>query len=58
MPIQTLISRASNRRPSELQDVHFHRGPQGHPMPCYEGVCQIPRMASEDVREAANAARK
>jgi hypothetical protein len=41
-----------------MQDVHFHRGPQGQPVPCYEGVCQIPHMSSEDVRDAADEARK
>jgi hypothetical protein len=57
MAIQTLMSRISDRRPSELQDVHFHQGPQGQPVPCYEGVCHLPRMSSEDVRDAAHAAR-
>jgi hypothetical protein len=58
MPIQTLISRASNRRPTKLQDVHFHQGPQGQPVPCYEDVCQTPRLSSEDIRDAAHAARR
>jgi hypothetical protein len=24
--------------------VHFHQGPQGHPMPCFEAVCPSPRL--------------
>lgn len=58
MTIQTPLFRASDRRPSELQDVHFHQGPQGQPVPCYAGGCDLPRMASEDIREAAHAARR
>jgi hypothetical protein len=58
MAIQTLISRISDRRPSELQDVHFHQGPQGQPVPCYEGGCTMPQMASEDIREAAGTRRR
>ena len=36
-----------------MTDVHFHQGPQGQPVPCYDEVCKLPSMASEDVREAA-----
>jgi hypothetical protein len=24
--------------------VHFHQGPQGQPMPCFEAVCPSPRL--------------
>jgi hypothetical protein len=53
MPIHNVISRVSERRPRELQDVHFHQGPQGRPVPCYDTVCEVPRMSSGDIREAA-----
>jgi hypothetical protein len=48
-----LLTRSDNDRPAAMQDVHFHRGPQGHPMPCYDERCSMPQMASDDVREAA-----
>jgi hypothetical protein len=52
MPLPSFI-RLNDQRPRELQDVHFHQGPQGQPTPCYDSVCSIPQMASDDVREAA-----
>jgi hypothetical protein len=57
MPISSLLHIAA-RRPAQLQDVHFHRGPQGQPVPCYDELCRMPHMASADVREAAHAARR
>jgi hypothetical protein len=36
-----------------MTDVHFHQGPQGQPVPCYDRACELPSMASADVREAA-----
>ena len=28
--------------------VHFHRGPQGAPTPCYDSTCDMPHLAAED----------
>jgi hypothetical protein len=25
--------------------VHFHRGPQGHPAPCFDTGCRVPRLS-------------
>ena len=47
------IPHVGTERPSNHQDVHFHRGPQGRPAPCYDEHCSIPQMSSEAVREAA-----
>lgn len=57
MRIHNSILKASERRSHERPDVHFHRGPQGQPIPCYETRCAIPQMASRDVHEAADAAK-
>jgi hypothetical protein len=29
----------------ERVHVHFHRGPQGQPAPCYDARCSIPRLS-------------
>jgi len=57
MPFHSLFHSAQ-ARPRQLQDVHFHRGPQGQPVPCYDGMCRMPRMASEDIRDAAEATQR
>ncbi|HYZ28631.1 MAG TPA: hypothetical protein VE570_06200 [Thermoleophilaceae bacterium] len=38
------LRRLSHERRAE-QHVHFHRGPQGQPMPCYESSCPSPRLS-------------
>ena len=30
--------------PSPTADVHFHQGPQGQPMPCFDEHCPNPRL--------------
>ena len=30
--------------PSPVADVHFHRGPQGQPTPCFDDHCPNPRL--------------
>jgi hypothetical protein len=35
-------------RAPETETVHFHRGPQGQPSPCYDGTCPMPRLSAED----------
>jgi hypothetical protein len=35
------------RAPS-AETVHFHRGPQGQPAPCYDAGCPMPRLSLED----------
>ena len=36
--------RRQNHRKVE-QHVHFHQGPQGQPMPCYDSHCTSPRLS-------------
>jgi hypothetical protein len=38
------LRRRSHTRQSD-QHVHFHRGPQGRPMPCYDDRCTIPHLS-------------
>ncbi|HEX6715170.1 MAG TPA: hypothetical protein VF066_17400 [Thermoleophilaceae bacterium] len=33
------------RRRSHAPHVHFHQGPQGQPVPCYDARCANPRLA-------------
>jgi hypothetical protein len=28
-----------------VEQVHFHRGPQGQPAPCYDARCSIPHLS-------------
>jgi hypothetical protein len=28
----------------QAEAVHFHQGPQGQPMPCFDGRCANPRL--------------
>ena len=28
----------------QTEAVHFHQGPQGQPMPCFDGRCASPRL--------------
>jgi hypothetical protein len=30
------------------ETVHFHRGPQGQPSPCYDSACPMPHLTVED----------
>jgi hypothetical protein len=32
-------------RPTSEPHVHFHQGPQGQPVPCYDAVCAAPRLS-------------
>ena len=32
-------------RPENAQEVHFHRGPQGQPVPCYDRHCEMPHLS-------------
>jgi hypothetical protein len=32
-------------RAPEHDAVHFHRGPQGQPAPCFDGDCTSPRLS-------------
>lgn len=36
------------RRPSRSTslDVHFHQGPQGQPVPCFDDRCPNPRLST------------
>lgn len=56
--MDNFMFRSSKQAHSQVQDVHFHRGPQGQPVPCYEGVCPMPQLSPDDVREAAEAAKR
>jgi hypothetical protein len=35
-------------RAPATETVHFHRGPQGQPNPCYDDACPMPRLSAED----------
>jgi hypothetical protein len=37
--------RAVRRRATTEQHVHFHQGPQGRPMPCFDAACPSPRLS-------------
>ena len=41
--LRKLRRRSHPRQPA--QQVHFHQGPQGHPMPCYDDHCTSPRLS-------------
>jgi len=38
-------TRFARRRSHPAPQVHFHRGPQGQPMPCYDEHCMSPRLS-------------
>jgi hypothetical protein len=33
-----------SRQPADSQPVHFHQGPQGQPVPCYDARCTSPHL--------------
>jgi hypothetical protein len=35
------------RAPATETTVHFHRGPQGQPSPCYDSACPMPHLTVE-----------
>jgi hypothetical protein len=41
-PLRKLRRRSHAR---EAVHVHFHQGPQGQPVPCYEARCTNPRLS-------------
>jgi MFS transporter, DHA1 family, inner membrane transport protein len=52
--LSTRLSRPPRRRDAE--DVHFHRGPQGRPNPCFDPRCRAPRLAVEHAARTRPAA--
>ena len=42
-PLSKLRRQSHPRR--DEQHVHFHQGPQGQPMPCYDSHCTSPRLS-------------
>ena len=39
------------KRPKNTQEVHFHQGPQGQPVPCYDGTkCPSPKLSLTEAR--------
>lgn len=35
---------------SQVEEVHFHSGPQGAPYPCYDAHCAMPALSPADVQ--------
>jgi hypothetical protein len=42
--IQALIAKATATPAPEELHVHFHRGPQGQPVPCFADDCSMPSL--------------
>jgi hypothetical protein len=42
--LRTFISRLAGDTRADDADVHFHRGPEGHPMVCHDPRCEMPRL--------------
>jgi hypothetical protein len=48
-PIQKIRAMSERFRAASAPGVHFHRGPQGHPMPCYDAACPMPHLSGDDL---------
>jgi len=40
--IRAAVSRTLRLAPT--REVHFHQGPAGRPMPCFDGGCAVPHL--------------
>jgi hypothetical protein len=47
--LQALLSIVSRAPQGDDGQVHFHQGPQGGPIPCFDERCPNPRLSPEDV---------
>jgi MFS transporter, DHA1 family, inner membrane transport protein len=52
----TTAARPARRR--DQDDVHFHRGPQGRPAPCFDARCGAPRLAVDHAARTRPAPRR
>jgi hypothetical protein len=43
--LKRTIALLAHLRAPEHDSVHFHRGPQGQPAPCFDGDCASPRLS-------------
>jgi hypothetical protein len=54
--IHRILKRLGRRiasRPTDEFHVHFHSGPQGQPVPCFDAACPNPRLSVAAERSGA-----